>query len=424
MSQEIKVPAPIKLDRSHIETINVSFSFLTYVFGGGVEHHKNEPELREAMRPFDPITPIRPTGVRGVLRMWWRYTTGVRCQNLEEMRRREAALWGGVWEEDTPSQVGVTVDTRGKTPSEFPVFEWGRSNFPQVVDAAKGLEYGAFPLRPEGNNSSKPDRRSSLWNHGDNVYRLSLDLQRPDALKELKLALSAWLTVGGYGARTSRGFGAVKLEVCDHDGVTDDPAVLRQMLAPLGPPRVKGVPALVADEAHWALRGQPGHPQKAWANCLRKMQAFRQNRRSGSGPRPGRSYWPEPDAIRRETRRSSPEHSTPVSKIDAFPRADFGMPIIFHFKDRDDPRDQSLQPSKNVDRYPSPVILRPSSKGQAMAVHLANTAAPEELCLSSGYQQARVRKSPTRGEMEQATDKERSLFEPNAITAFLNTFRG
>jgi CRISPR-associated protein Cmr1 len=198
------------------------------------------------------------------------------------------------------------------------------------------------------------------------------------------------------------------------------------MLKRLGPPRVKGVPALVADEAHWALRGNPGRPHQAWVTCLKKMQAFRQNRRNNGGPRPGRSYWPEPDAIRKVTRRASPEHSTPVSKVNAFPRADFGMPIIFHFKDdrQGDPRDRSLQPSKEVDRYPSPVILRPSSKGQSMAVHLANTCAPENPYLVDRYNQDQVRKTPTARELEQATAKEKSLFAPDAITAFLNTFRG
>src|SRR5947199_255505 len=59
----------------------------------------------------------------------------------------------------------------------------------------------------------------------------------------------------------------------------------------------------------------------------------------------GRSDWPEPDAIRRLTTKNAkfrlPEH--PVEK--KFPRAVFGLPIGFKFKDEDkqDPPETFLE---------------------------------------------------------------------------------
>jgi hypothetical protein len=60
-------------------------------------------------------------------------------------------------------------------------------------------------------------------------------------------------------------------------------------------------------------------------------------------------------------------HSIPITHVDVFPRAAFGMPIIFHFH----PGQDNYPPSKGdpkmklelkpveADRFASPVILRP-----------------------------------------------------------------
>ena len=46
-----------------------------------------------------------------------------------------------------------------------------------------------------------------------------------------------------------------------------------------------------------------------------------------------------------------------------YPRAAFGLPIVFHFKDGEDPRDQVLNPVGH-DRMASPLILRPWFDGR------------------------------------------------------------
>ena len=105
----------------------------------------------------------------------------------------------------------------------------------------------------------------------------------------------------------------------------------------------------------------------AWRNAVEALSDFRQRpnvgRNSGRGGRPGRSRWPEPDAIRRHRHRNAPGHQ-PEHPVDGqYPRAAFGLPIVFHFKDRGDPPDAKLVPRKG-DRMASPLILRPYFDGK------------------------------------------------------------
>src|SRR5436305_4719351 len=109
-----------------------------------------------------------------------------------------------------------------------------------------------------------------------------------------------------------------------------------------------------------------------WANLISKLKSFRQRRylskKTGSRS-PGRSMWPEPSEIRRLTEQSLLGHtsSIPNPPLRKFPRAVFGLPIIFQFKDRYDrnPNDKSYDPRKTVlqlktsERFASPLILKP-----------------------------------------------------------------
>ena len=93
-------------------------------------------------------------------------------------------------------------------------------------------------------------------------------------------------------------------------------------------------------------------------------------RNQGLGNRPGRSRWPEADTIRRATNTHAPMHK-PEHPVDGFyPRAAFGLPLVFHFKDKNegDPRGQDsdslvLNPEGH-DRMASPLILRPYFDGR------------------------------------------------------------
>src|SRR5262249_42449337 len=106
------------------------------------------------------------------------------------------------------------------------------------------------------------------------------------------------------------------------------------------------------------------------------------------GKHPGRSYWPEPDAIRGALKVRSRDHEKRVTGVDAFPRASFGMPIVFHFKDdkQGDPPETTLVPRLNErdkpkGRLASPLILRPHRAAdgviEALAIALVHPAPPE-----------------------------------------------
>jgi CRISPR-associated protein Cmr1 len=125
------------------------------------------------------------------------------------------------------------------------------------------------------------------------------------------------------------------------------------------------------------------------------MQTFRQGpsvgRNPGSSPnRPGRSRWPEPESIRQATSSRSAQHSRmPAIPNDAFPRAELGLPIVFHFKDQGygDPKDTELYPVVNGQektRMTSPLILRPMicKNGEVLQIILRlNAPVPDEVVL-------------------------------------------
>jgi len=100
-------------------------------------------------------------------------------------------------------------------------------------------------------------------------------------------------------------------------------------------------------------------PTAAWKQSVDVYAAFRQMRDPGHPPTPGRSKWPEPDSIRRIEGRTPYAHQPrhPVQR--GFPRADLGLPIVFHFRDRGDPDEHTLQPRRDgATRLASPVITK------------------------------------------------------------------
>ncbi len=108
---------------------------------------------------------------------------------------------------------------------------------------------------------------------------------------------------------------------------------------------------------------------------LARLKDFRQAVGLARNPgqqanRPGRSRWPEPDQIRRLTSTHAANHA-PAHPVGKFPRAAFGMPIIFHFQGNGEPGDTSLQPA-GAERLASPLVIRPAvgSDGRIRAIAL------------------------------------------------------
>lgn len=296
---------------------------VTPLYGGGVRTGE-----------VDKTLPIRPSGIRGQLRFWWRLACGP-FDSPTEMFKRETAIWGGIAStRPTASRVTVRVKSNPIGAAGL-VSKHQLANFP---DYAVILDPGANPLfLPSG-------------------YRfevaLSYSRDLSDAQRiQINEALRWWASFGGVGARTRRGLGALRVQD------------IGETLAPVSPGEVE------AHHGQLVLQKAAKDANEAWTRAVKTLQQFRQGanlgRNPGDGNRPGRSRWPEPDTIRRQTHqhaaRHHPEH--PVDGV--YPRALFGLPIIFHFKDFDEPQDSTLIPADNADRMASPLILRPYWTGRA-----------------------------------------------------------
>jgi len=217
---------------------------------------------------------------------------------------------------------------------------------------------GAFPLQPGKKGTGDPGvlhRVSGTW---------TLVLLTPSAhTEEVKTAVEAWLLFGGIGGRTRRGFGAVD------PGSSQNPRAFLSRLSAGG--ALSGVPSIGPTSRVVEAEDSFDSADGALRYGLDRLQSFRQRPGIGRNPgkedpkRPGRSKWPEADAIRRVTKQRSSLHRDDLDRIDAFPRAAFGLPIVFHFKDDDDPKDTTLYPDSGRQRHASQLILRPfrTSKG-------------------------------------------------------------
>ena len=280
------------------DTLHMTVS--TPMVGGGVEAGE-----------VDSKRPVRVASIRGNLRYWWRMMNKHRLDN-------ETKIWGST---DTKSKIFVEV-----------------------------TEFSQLRLREHGKNFDFPKYGTEAYalfavaNNGDDIAReglkFTLKLTYPEEIqKDIRLAVSAWVYFGGIGARTRRGCGTL--------------SCAEKLLS------VNEVLKATAEIRLWRklLRGNPDSIL-AWKEPLELYRRYRQDRNPGNGQRPGRSRWPEPDSLREITGDSDPRHKTPItSPLPSFPRAALGLPIIFHFVGRGEPKDVQLKP-KESNRMSSPVITK------------------------------------------------------------------
>jgi len=99
------------------------------------------------------------------------------------------------------------------------------------------------------------------------------------------------------------------------------------------------------------------------------------------------------------TSQRDPKHPRmPGIPNDAFPRAELGLPIVFHFKDYNDPKDTELYPiigGQERTRMASPLILRPivCQNGDVQQMILClRAASPDEVILKNAGRSARFKK--------------------------------
>ena len=148
--------------------------------------------------------PIRAAGIRGQLRFWWRLVAGP-FSSSEEMFQREAAIWGGIASTGpSASRVAARVKTK-------PV----QAGHLIAKRQVQGLPAYALILDPGADPALlKPGYTFEL------SVRCASDLT-PEQRDEVLTAMRWWVSFGGVGARTRRGFGALQVSALKPVGLED-----------------------------------------------------------------------------------------------------------------------------------------------------------------------------------------------------------
>ena len=388
------------------------------------------PVLGGGVRPWEPdrVDVVRAPGIRGQLRWWWRLLYAEDGEDPEALFRREAELWGGV---DVPcakageparavrSRVAlrVVVTAQGKVE---PAGQHERNNHQNLRPAASWpgvraeLSYALFPLqRPKeelqaaqgaAGNLPTRDLREGL----EFTLHVQTDGLRAEEADQVLGAVWMWAHFGGLGARTRRGFGALRVKsavVPDlwrpmYAGISsaNDFIARLQSLSTLG--------CIPARSRLWRCRllyGKPGQVGRAHGQLVGALRDLRQGKALGRDPggaRPGPSRWPEPHLLRIKAEGQgrplrwahSPDVVRGVSAKLRVPRAAFGLPILVQFKDdpppasQDSPANATIKPvgpdGQTRERWASPLHLRPvglTTPEMALPVALVLPERPERL---------------------------------------------
>ena len=325
---------------------------VTPMYGGGVKAGEVDRKM-----------PIRASAIRGQLRFWWRIACGPFASSAE-MFRRETEIWGGIGQEEPmASRVGIKISSlRGlhtEAAFEYALKEGKYKAMPDVASWAEGysLFSGQGKLSSDKRSIDEPPKELAKSELSFELC-VRFDEKLADSLRsEVETALRWWASFGGVGARMRRGVGSV----------------LVKALQPVSFDEV--------GQKHGVLKILPveSSATKAWQKSVGRLKSFRQGLSVGrnipsknSRSPAGRSFWPEADTLRALSGRADPNHAERLVKPDVFPRATFGLPIVFHFKDKStgDPEDHIVEP-KDIsrddkrDRMASPLILHPYWNGSA-----------------------------------------------------------
>ena len=331
---------------------------ITPIYGGGV--NAGEP---------DEDMPIRASAIRGQLRYWWRFLAMNRKEDKlqgEELFKEERRIWGGMGDEkelkelnekDFSSKVFVKVMNIQNFDKRKNIYQYDK----------QAPQYALFPARE---NKGENIEAKKLIKSGIKFTMEISCLKSIDFETDIKPALRWWASFGGIGARTRRGLGSVEIETLE---------------------QVTQKESNNYDNCHLIIQdNEVDRAEEAWIKAVNTLSDFRQKpgigRNKRQGNTPGRSKWPEPDSIREITGNHSKkkkiqrwnkksrtkedyqcnDHSPSHDACISFPRAAFGLPIIFKFKDEDcgEPKQTMLLPDfDDVERISSPVILTPYKKG-------------------------------------------------------------
>jgi len=410
MSRMPQVPAPATsvLRGARAPLFDLDVSVVTPLFGGG------------AMAGVaDPLVPVRAASVRGHLRFWWRVCKGASVtadtpsKQVDQLFQQEESLWGST---AVPGRLVVMVETidagqEVACANYQPDERGGWKTMPRWRPGYPA--YALFPfqgkLAPGGQEIQVLPARAREAVR----FRLRIDTtpglddrMRAELNAAAEAALWAWFTFGGIGARTRRGCGSLYCGAAPFAPprqVTEGQvgAWLRETATrylALAPRRLP-IPTLHGASLYTGRLPMPA--LQSWSHAINLMRDFRQKPDLGRNPgqqpnRPGRSRWPEADSIRRATGRSAPQHRPEHPAGNYYPRADLGLPIVFHYQSGQDPPDTILQVNRDgATRMASPIILKPLALSDKESVPLA-------LCLDAPHvwdDKTPIHLSTTRGDL-------------------------
>lgn len=397
--EELPTPEQAAVSRSGL-VLELSLKTITPVLGGGV-------------KPFEPdqVDIVRAPSIRGHLRWWWRRLFHEPGEPAADLFRKEAALWGGVGKGVGGKGVGaaqsrvriLVLDAKGSPPRPAGYHELSQAGALKAAptwELGSDFGYALFPLQRAEPERDKHGNASRMPTHDlrmDLEFKLRVEMKsKPGqgaetSAHQLLASLWCWIHLGGYGARTRRGFGALELvatnAVTGWLGSESWVALFTPNTAESFEKRLHNFILLAhgQDSSPWAteflVSSLKENPRKAHQDGLAKLKNFRQGEevgrdvgRGGHGSKtPGRSRWPEPNLLRLLRRPvTSPgfwDHNPPpfsASEIEAMgaPRAAFGLPIVAGFKKSnlasggDTNANATIQP-QGAERWASPLLLRP-----------------------------------------------------------------
>ncbi|WP_110513135.1 type III-B CRISPR module RAMP protein Cmr1 [Herpetosiphon llansteffanensis] len=405
---EYQAPSEFTVGAHTYITETRSYKLITPLFGGGVKAGVN-----------DPITPIRASGIRGQLRFWWRAIRGGGYSTIDELRAKEAEIWGSASSNSDSIeyqhllrsvQINVTEvihsqNREGKyqiTPYKVIPTNQDPNKFMPRFNQKTPIpvpEYATFPLQPttdEAQEIGETGNYDQIKNLTHNIH-FDLEITYHKCFElEILAALWAWEMFGGVGGRTRRGFGSItRIDGSEKpSSVESAEGWLKEKIdgyALKTSEWIEYVPNIVESfrNNQVFLSKEKSFDINIWISLIDKLKKFR-HQRIQDGRKFGRNYWPEPDYIRRITKKRSFTHKKDIVTISKFPRATFGLPIIFHFGTNGDPDDTTLNP-KDFERFSSPLIIKiiqcADKSYLGIVLVLSKTRVPNQLKLTQGTQE-------------------------------------
>ncbi|WP_158702751.1 type III-B CRISPR module RAMP protein Cmr1 [Paenibacillus faecalis] len=389
-------------------------SVVTPMFGGG-----------SVPGNVDKHFPVRSTAIRGHLRFWWRATRGAQAKDAKELHKRETAIFGDtkqpsavkIWVEAKPAIVRPVSRNIAKN-NERPKWRLDRevNDYPYIL----------FPYNSEGNFYIPKYDFKLLIDYIEQPIKLGDDKEAfitVDQLKvELHAALWAWINFGGVGARTRRGCGSLYCNKFSPSISFSSAKDVKDWFH--GELSEKQITLLLDEECpEWAtlskniiVRPTLNPIGKSWKEVIDAYQHFRRRANGQDTNNPKRSHWPEADSIRRLTGMAEIDHQDPItisknSDEIAFPKAQFGLPIITSFKDN-----KEKQGDDKNEREPYTTQLVPRNKDRLSSPLIMKAIAIND---SQGYGAFVILKQPKLNELEliiQVNDTKRKMNKKHAIT--------